>query len=55
MKKMVKWFSIISSKGIEVQVSSQEEEAAEAVEAPVAEAPAEAAPAKTTRKKKKED
>jgi hypothetical protein len=55
MKKMVKWFSIISSKGIEVQVSSQEEEAAEAVDVPVAEAPAEAAPAKTTRKKKKED
>ncbi len=55
MKKMVKWLGIIRSKGIEIKLSSQEEEAAEVAEAPVEETPAEAAPAKPARKKKKED
>lgn len=55
MKKMVKWYTIISSKGIEIKLSNQEEEAAEVAETPVEETPAEAAPAKPSRRKKKED
>ena len=52
MKKMVKWFGIISAKGIEIKLSEVPEEEEEAV---VEEAPAEEAkPAKKAAKKKAE-